>query len=856
MEGFDGRWQGQLFTILPTPSHDVKKRLLTASHILDTYGPSASGFFDTTFFTITNKTGAIHWPQRPDFLLSDIKPTHDFKNRQFFHKVIPENNPQRETIWTNLVQVENQRWWVVTAIPIYLEDRYLGAAKHSIELHSLVGRVFDNRLAGAHNTILSQEGNVIVHPRHKGRNEQEVRKLNQQLNADEAIHGIYQEALKLSGIGTIAKNPINGDHLAIRLIEGPDWYFAVSLPNKIFEEIAYSAARTIFSLSLIGLLLELAWLWWILRREVGYPLNKLTVSAKLMTAGVSPENLELDRDDEIGELSRGFDHMYETISRKMRELTEEVKTRQIAEQQLQHRNRELKKEVAERRTVERNLSVMVNQARGTLIYIASPEGQTTLGNRFFEDFFSLEGGSWEGQNLWSLQPPSVSKSWKDSHLLVLGEQRVVQKEEVFSIDGKSHHLLSVKFPLFNTDGEFYAICGISTDITDRVDLEEQLRQSQKVEALGRLAGGVAHDFNNLLLVIMGNVELLKLSLNNPPEVRTLADEARDASHRAARLTHQLLTFSRKQTIQGKVVDIEEAVDSVKGMLKSLVGNERSFKYQTSTQEVAKVYINPIQLEQVLLNLVSNAKDATQEGGTVEVAISQNAALPASAPEALQNKSSVAIIVQDDGEGIPESIRDKIFDPFFTTKDVGKGTGLGLATVNSIVLEANGFLEVDSRPGSGTKMIVHLPLYEGEQLQTSHIQFSEHVEVPEQQKGKTILVAEDEDSVRRLICACLTSVGYKTLEAKNGREALLLLERNPQVRLLLCDVAMPVQNGPKTIRQLQRSHPELGFGLVSGYIENRADLEPTWPLLPKPFTPHQLIDFVSQLLATLDKGRAN
>jgi len=373
---------------------------------------------------------------------------------------------------------------------------------------------------------------------------------------------------------------------------------------------------------------------------------------------------------------------------------------------------------------------------------------------------------------------------------------------------------------------------------EREQLAEQLRQSQKLEAIGRLAGGVAHDFNNLLTVVTGNLAAIRDELPEGSEGRALAAEIDDAVERATALTRRLLAFGRRQPMAPRPIDLASHADGMRRVLARLLGESVTLTLDLRASP-AVVLADPAQLEQVLLNLVSNARDALPRGGTVRLATAW-----ATGPD---GKRRVALSVEDDGPGIPPEIRGKIFEPFFTTKAEGKGTGLGLATTYGIVRQHGGTIEVDSTPGRGACFRVVLP----EADEGAAVAATPERPAAERRGGGTILLVEDERLVRDVAARVLERQGYRVLAAGSGARALELLRRHA-VDLLLTDVVMPGTDGCDLARLARAERPGLRVLFVSGYSDDelarRGLGDGEAAVLHKPFTPEELGERVAEAMA--------
>ena len=403
-----------------------------------------------------------------------------------------------------------------------------------------------------------------------------------------------------------------------------------------------------------------------------------------------------------------------------------------------------------------------------------------------------------------------------------------------------------------------AVAGVvinSRDITERREAEdelhesrEQLLQSQKMEAVGRLAGGVAHDFNNLLTAIKGFTELLLLDFDQRDPRYPFAHEIQAAANRAASLTRQLLAFSRKQVLQPRVIDLNASVTDMEKMLRRLIGEDVEL-VTNRAPDLGRIKADPGQIEQILLNLVVNARDAMPSGGRLAITTWNESVSPEQAQrhgEAAPGTYAV-VSVRDTGAGMSKEVQRRIFEPFFTTKEQGRGTGLGLSTVYGIVQQSGGFVSVESAPGEGADFRVYLPAVDEGVPQTDQRLESGPVEGTE-----TVLLVEDEKAVRVLVRRVLDRMGYTVLEAEHGPQALeIMAARTEPVDLLLTDVIMPGMSGRELADQLQRSHPGIKVLFMSGYtdeaISQHGVLVSGVAFLETPCTPDILLRRVREVL---------
>jgi two-component system cell cycle sensor histidine kinase/response regulator CckA len=390
--------------------------------------------------------------------------------------------------------------------------------------------------------------------------------------------------------------------------------------------------------------------------------------------------------------------------------------------------------------------------------------------------------------------------------------------------------------------------GIVEDLSEQSSLEEQLRQSQKLEAIGRLAGGIAHDFNNLLTVISGYTGILidTLSPNDPR--RADAERVKTASERAATLTRQLLAFSRKQVLTPTTLDLNSVVSDLSKMLPRLIGEDVDLAFMPGEQ-LSSIFADRGQVEQVLMNLIVNARDAMPNGGKITVE-TKNKTLDEKYTRHRRGVvpgEYVMLAVTDTGTGMDAAIQAQIFEPFFTTKEEGKGTGLGLSTVYGIVKQSGGHIAVYSEPGQGTTFRIYFPATSASkrtQLET--------VSTPYRAKGETVLVIEDETDLRDMIVRALRRREYQVLEARTGEEALELARNNDdRIHLLITDIVMPGMRGTEVAQQLASVFPDLKILYMSGYTDNamfhQKLLEAGTLFLQKPFTVGVLEETVQNAL---------
>jgi two-component system, cell cycle sensor histidine kinase and response regulator CckA len=455
--------------------------------------------------------------------------------------------------------------------------------------------------------------------------------------------------------------------------------------------------------------------------------------------------------------------------------------------------------------------------------------------------------------------PEVERMYRDDDREVMESNRPKRHivESFLDPDGTERWVDTTKVPLADEDGQVYGVLGVWDDISDlkrteqeRARLIDQLRQAAKMEAVGRLAGGMAHDFNNVLTAITGNLELARDELHSPTATAGYLDDVQAAAERAAALIRQLLAFSRKQMIAPRVVNLNDIVTKLQSMLARLIGEDIVLEARLDPA-LASVRLDPGQFEQVLVNLSVNARDAMPHGGRLTIETT-NVVLddeyctnhPGASPG-----PQVLIAVTDTGSGMPPEVLERIFEPFFTTKPLGRGTGLGLATAFGSVKQVGGHIEVDSRVGAGTTFQVYLPRVDG----APDLPAPRAVEAMPARGGETVLLVEDDDAVRALTASMLNRLGYTVLQAPSGPEALkIATPPETRIDLLLTDVVMPGMNGRELAEQVVAIRPNLRVLFSSGYTENvivhHGLVDDRLAFIPKPFTVQSLAAKLREVLS--------
>jgi PAS domain S-box-containing protein len=479
------------------------------------------------------------------------------------------------------------------------------------------------------------------------------------------------------------------------------------------------------------------------------------------------------------------------------------------------------------------------------------DGVITSWNNGAERIYGYKAEEVIGRSITLLAPPDrkgeIPKILEDiraGHLVEHFETIRVTK------DGRYLHVSVSVSPIRDASGDIVGASTIARDVTAQKKAEEQLRQGQKMEAVGRLAGGVAHDFNNILGIITSCTELLRPHIGTDPMSLELAGYIRDACKRGSSLTRQLLAFSRRQQpVQAKVFELNERLQDVSKLLRPLMGDDVSVTFLQRSQS-AFVEADPGQLDQIVLNLAVNSRDAMQKGGkfVIETDTADFDEAFAQQHPPMQPGRYVMLAVSDNGSGMDEATRSRIFEPFFTTKEVGKGTGLGLATVYGIVHQCGGQIWVYSELGHGTTFKVFLPSADEK---AGMARDAEDEAAFQRGEGNTILLVEDDPIMRRLTRQMLEAQGYSIIEAQDGSAALeLTASHQGTIELVLTDVVMPGLSGPELVLRMMKSHPETRFLYMSGYtgeLVTDHGLAKGVALLEKPFTRAALLTTIGEAL---------
>lgn len=679
-------------------------------------------------------------------------------------------------------------------------------------MRDLLGEINIGRTGIAY--IVDSTGRVIAHP-----------------NTSLVLKGTYfkvpEQASVIKGLqGTLSLVDSDTIQLGRQRIK-----VVTELP--VFEALRYTIRSLVMvSVFLLLTLLGAVALGVVLARQIIRPIESLSGIARAVGKGDFSRRMHHSRKDEIGELADEFNSMTSKLTETISSLEQQIVETKKAEDQITKQN-EL-------------LNNVINSLTHPFYVIDANDYSIVMANSA-AGFGELS----QKPTCHSLTHHSDEPCEGDAHPCTIKEIKRIGKpvtlEHIHSDSQGNACFFEVHgFPLFNKDGDIVQIIEYSIDVTEKKKLENQFRHAQKMEAIGQLSGGVAHDFNNMLSIILGYGQLALRDIPaDHPAVEKIGNVL-DAGNKAAVLTRQLLAFSRRQILETRVVNLNSLVENMTKLLRRIIGENIALEMNTN-RPTQNIKVDPGQIEQVLMNLIVNAKYAMQNGGRLTIETG-NITLDeeyARSHEGVQPGPYVVLAVTDTGCGMSREVQERIFEPFFTTKGM-KGTGLGLSTVYGIVKQHGGHIYVYSEPEVGTTFKIYLPSTEesGEEGVSNE---------PEriQQGDRTILVVDDEPSIRRLVMDTLQPLGYRTLEASCGEEALQINEALAgELDLLLTDVIMPGMNGRELADAICKSRPSTKVLFMSGYTDNTIAhygiLDAEINFLQKPVTTTNLIKKINSI----------
>lgn len=606
-------------------------------------------------------------------------------------------------------------------------------------------------------------------------------------------------------------------------------------PKFLDREIVQAGLYFALTMVLVDVVLVLI-LYSMISRIVITPLGKLQAYALSASRG----------DTDVPDTPMAFTGEMEVLRRSM--------ARMLAELNLRYED--VQKQIRRFRDSEERFRILVNTIPD-YIWLKDPDGVFLSCNRMFCSLLNLYPEEIIGRTDYDFWPEPLADFFKEKDRRVMDTGQVLNNEErVPGQDGEDIVWDTIKAPVFYADGKLMGVMGIARDITARVQAEaekiklrEQLNQAQKLESVGRLAGGVAHDFNNMLSVIRGNADLAEGEAGLPSRVKEYILEITRAADRSADLTRQLLAFARKEEVSPRLIRLNNALDGMLKMLNRIIGEDIELEWLPG-KGVWSVKMDPSQLDHILVNLCVNARDAIKTDGRIAIEtrnIKIDEGFCDTHPGARLGEF-VMLAVRDNGEGIPKSVLPNIFDPFFTTKGRGKGTGLGLSTVYGVTRQAGGFITVYSEPGLGSVFHIYLP-----RVQDTDNNRPENEKSDASPRGtETVLLVEDEVSILSMIANILEKQGYTVMSTESSVEAVeLAASFNGRIDLLLTDVIMPKLNGKDLSAIIRKDRPDLRVIFMSGYtadVIHKSDIERIdGRFIQKPFSNEDLLKTIREIL---------
>jgi len=607
-------------------------------------------------------------------------------------------------------------------------------------------------------------------------------------------------------------------------LPGLTWNVTLSVHPDVFLTEINNISKIIFTiifpvLAIMGFVLSI-----VFSNSIISSIRKLVDGARIMGRGEGLATIDLDRNDELGELAKEMNRSARLIEENRKEL--------------EKRNIDIEEKAR------RNLQAIMDHSPA-VIYVKDTDGHYTFTNQKFIDLFHVERQEILNKTDYDIFPQDIAAELQRNDQAVITAGNALEHEETLPHDDGLHNYISIKFPLFNEAGDIYAICAISTDITEFKRQNDKLRRSQKMDALGKLTGGIAHDYNNMLGIILGYNELLDNELKDQPSLTKYTHQIQRAGERSASLTRKLLAFSRKNASDSESLNINKILQDDQDMLEKTLTARIALKFDFA-DDLWNVYLDSNELEDAIINMSINAMHAMEDSGKLTFK-TRNETLNKQDAKAIDVSPGnyVKLSVIDTGCGIDNSILDKIFDPFYSTKG-DKGTGLGLSQVYGFVESSGGNITVDSEPGKGTYFSLYFPQYfdrsEKETIQEGNIE--------DLSGNESVLIVDDEIPLLNLTAEIFSNQGYQVFRAHGAKQALEILE-NEAIDIMISDIIMPDVDGYQLAVMAQEKYPTLKIQLVSGYSDDRhlrmIDDSLHKSLIYKPFESHVLLKRVRELL---------
>jgi PAS domain S-box-containing protein len=611
---------------------------------------------------------------------------------------------------------------------------------------------------------------------------------------------------------------------------------AYILMKPIEREVQASLApvmKAFLVLSIIVLIITAA-IGLIISNGITRPIASLVQGTAEISKGNYDYRIRVQSDGELKFLAQKFEEMSVALKDKISQLAE--------------RNEELETILRRLGETEKRLQTILDTSTA-IISVKDLQGKYLLINRRFETLYHHTREDAIGKTDFDLFPKEVAEVFRENDQKAIAAGGPLEWEEVAPQDGGIHTYISNKFPLFDSNSVVYAVCGFSTDITDRKKLEEGLRQAQKMESIGTLAGGIAHDFNNILAIILGYVTRIERGKIDAEKLPASLEALRKAAQRGAELVKQILTFARKADILLESVNLNDTISELVKMLDETFPKTVIFSLNLDRQ-LPSIVADAGQVQQSMLNLCVNARDAMPNGGTLSVVTRVVPGLSLMKKfSAAENRPYACIDVSDTGTGMNEATKARIFEPFYTTKELGRGTGLGLSVVFGIINGHHGFIDVESTLGQGTAFHLYFPIPPG--FVESANQESKTSEVVAG-GTETILLVEDEEILRELVKSSIEEKGYNVITAQDGVEAInIFSQHKDRISLVLCDMGLPKLGGWDAFKIMKELHPSVKVVFASGYLdpELKAEILKSGAIdfVQKPYDPDDIIKHIRQVI---------
>lgn len=782
------------------------------------------------------------WSRRTEALyINDLEGTVSGTDGAFFsvrdREYFPALQRGEVVISKPLVNNASLRTVILIFVPIHgAQGKRIGALGGAFLIEDILKRIESLRTGSTGFAVLmDNDGAVVGAPGRKG-----VSLLSATDTLKDASLAELPKAVLADEKGAKVQT-LNGEpvHIYFERIHGTPLRMVVI--HKDSE--MYAGATKLWLSSLVVLVLALlsaVLAVHVMRRKLLGPIDALRAAQQRMGDGDLTARAPVTAQDELADLARSFNQMAEHLAQSKQQLEAELQTRKNIEAQAEERERILQ-------------NIMENAPAA--IFVKDREGRYLAVNERFCEIAGKARAEIVGVVSESVFASDSAERFRAADDEVMKTGKPVIYEETLEVKGVARTFVTVKSALVDSGGTPFALCGLSTDVSEQKRLESELRQAQKLESIGRLAGGIAHDFNNLLTAIFGHVEISAALLKNDPRLLRHMDAVRVSAQRGADLTKQLLAFARKQIVEPRVVSLNTLIIDAEALLQRLIGENIEVITRLSPT-TPNVRIDPGQFTQIVMNLAVNARDAMPGGGrltfeTIQLDIDD---VYSRNHGAIPPGRYVMLSVTDTGSGLSDSAREHLFEPFFTTKEKGKGTGLGLATVYGIIKQHHGHILVESERGRGTTFLIFLPATT-ESGPVKHLPSSR---VHLAGSGR-ILLAEDDELLNQLAHEILTGAGYTVVATRDGVQALAAARQHPEpFDILVTDIVMPGLGGIELARSLRAAKLISRVLFVTGYTEEPA-LNDTLNdrlcgLLQKPFAPDALLFRVSDLLGRKGPSR--